>query len=229
VLHDEPAAQIAGTLPVLLPATRTHTGAWALADAAHGGHGAIAVIAATELRDLTAARQATALTAVARAALRETAHPEPLLGTMKAELMAGTSASAPVDLVGAFLDADSSTFALLRSGEAAVLQLDVGTGDTQRWGARTLGSDEAEHTLQVSLTDASRVLVCPVSLFDILDRQRQRLAPERLEGWLAECDGMSASTIAEHVAGRIRAFAEGTSIDVDITFLVLAPVVDAAS
>ena len=219
-LWDEPAAQVGGCIPMVFSAFRKDTGEWGLApDGIHSG--AVMVLAATQLRDMAAAKQGPALRAMTRALLRLNMAAGALNKAILQELTQGGETIAPVSLVSAFLDGESNTIEILRDGQISILHWNAALATAQWWGASDYGTGQLDRRKVIELHPGDYVVIAADSPFDVVNRDRRRLRPSDLESWVAGFATGTAAVMADGLGSRVREFAAGTDLDIDVTLFVI--------
>ena len=221
-LWDEPAEQVGGCFPMAFAAIRTDAGEWALAPE-DTRNGAVMLLASTQLRDMAAARQGPSLRVTTRTLLRLNMAAVNLHEAILGELTQGGAATAPVSLVGAFLDGNSNEVEIIRHGDISVLHWHSASATAQWWGAGEYGTDPLDRRRDIELRPGDYIVIAADSLFDVMSRDRRRLSPSDLEGWVATLAAGPAPAMANELGNRVRDFAAGADLDVDVTLFVIGP------
>ena len=220
-LWDEPADIVGGCFPMMWPVRKNSKGVWILA-LEPSGPGAAILLVTTQLHGMQAARYAPALRATMRALLQRSADLDSILEGVQLELVHGAEVTAPISIVGAFIDGVRNTIEIVCVGRSPILHWQ-GLSATAEWlEVSKVDADSRTETRLIALEPADLVVIVPSTLFDILNRERQRLVPSHLEDWLADHTEKPVTEIARELGCAVRGFADATGLDdTDLTLFVI--------
>lgn len=221
-LWDEPAEQVGGSFPMMFSAFRKEADGWSLASE-DSSSGTVIALASTQLRDMAAAKKGISLRVMMRALLRLTITSGTLNEAILDELTQGESATAPVSLVSAFLDGENNKIEILRHGQVSILYWSSDSATAQWWGASEYCTDQRDLRRVIELYPGDYVVIATDLPFDVVSRDRRRLRPSDLENWVAGLATQPATSMANELGSRVRDFAAGANLDIDVTMFVIGP------
>lgn len=219
-MTDRPGDEIGGSIPLLFP-VRMHANRMMMGSDRRNAFSVLFCLVDTQLSGMESARAKIALAAATRALLHKGVSGKELLGALESELNRGSEATAPVGVAACKFDGKRCTVQVIIKDQAPFMTVIKSSGEVHRQIFDFAPDAPQQHRHTVKIEPGDTLLITSIGTFDILDSNRRRLTPEKLENWAAEMAVKGADECCVALAERIEQFSGTSGSSVEIVLLAV--------